>query len=57
MSENSVATITITIDEYFDLRQKAEANAYLMTELARLDHRLEDVSRRLFEMEEKYKRG
>lgn len=57
MSENSVATITITIDEYFDLRQKAEANAYLMTELARLDYRLEDVNKRLFEMEEKYRRG
>lgn len=57
MCETNVATVTITIDEYFDLRQKAEANAYLMTELARLDHRLEDVNRRLFEMEEKYRRG
>lgn len=53
MSETNVATVTITVDEYFDLRQKAEANLYLMTELARLEQRYNDLERRLWEIERK----
>lgn len=53
MSETNVSTVTITIDEYFDLRQKAETNLYLMTELARLDARLNEFDRRLWDIERK----
>lgn len=53
MSEANVATVTITVDEYFDLRQKAETNLYLMTELARFEQRCNDLDRRLWEIERK----
>lgn len=53
MSETNVATVTITVDEYFDLRQKAEANAYLVAELTRLDCRVEGLNSRLMEIETK----
>lgn len=29
--------VTITLEEYFDLRQKAEMNGYLMNELGRME--------------------
>ena len=53
MNETNVATVTITVDEYFDLRQKAEANLYLMTELASFEQRCRDLERRLHEIERK----
>lgn len=53
MSETNVATVTITIDEYFDLRQKAETNLYLMNELASFEQRHRDIERRLYEIERK----
>ena len=53
MSETNVATVTITVDEYFDLRQKAETNLYLMTELAGFEQRYNDLERRLWEIERK----
>ena len=51
MSETNVATVTITVDEYFDLRQKAETNAYLVKELAILEARCDELYRRLLEVE------
>ena len=51
MSETNVATVTITADEYFDLRQKAEANAYLVKELATLEARFDEIYRRLLDVE------
>lgn len=53
MSETYAPTVTITVDEYFDLRQKAEANLYLMTELARFEQRCNDLERRLWKIERK----
>lgn len=41
-SEN---TVTIPLDEYFDLRQKAEINAFLMTELGRMESRFVSLER------------
>ena len=51
MSETNVATVTITVDEYFDLRQKAEANAYIVKELAALETRHDELLRRLLDVE------
>lgn len=53
MNETYAPTVTITVDEYFDLRQKAETNLYLMTELARFEQRCNDLERRLWEIERK----
>ena len=51
MAENG--TITIAIDEYFDLRTKAEANMFLMTQIGDMQNRLYEIDKRLFELEQK----
>lgn len=53
---NEQATVTITVDEYFDLRSKAEANLFLTTQLGQMDARVVDVERRLWELESKMQR-
>ena len=45
--------VTISIDEYFDLRTKAEMNATLLERLAQLEARFIDFDRRLWEVEHK----
>ena len=47
------AMVTIHVDEYFDLRQKAEANMFLMTQLGEMQNRIYEIDRRLFELEQK----
>ena len=44
-------TVTIPIEEYFDLRQKAEMNAFLMNELGSMRQMLCDFERRLLDCE------
>ena len=51
MAENEVKTITISIDEYFDLREKAQMNMYLMERLGQMDGRIHDLNRRVIELE------
>lgn len=46
-------TVTITLEEYFDLRQKAEMNGFLMNELGKMEARFQDIDRRLFDLERK----
>lgn len=48
MNENN--TVTITIDEYFELRTKAEINAMLMKELGEMRGALGDMDRRIYEL-------
>ena len=38
-------TVTIPLDEYFDLRQKAEMNTFLMNELGRMEARFVNLER------------
>lgn len=57
MSETNARTITIPIDEYFDLRTKAETSIYLMERLGQLDGRIHDLDRRLWKVECKQKDG
>lgn len=57
MSENEVRTINIPIDEYFDLRTKAEMNVILMERLGQFEGRLLDYDRRIYELECKLKGG
>ena len=51
MAENEVKTITIHVDEYFDLREKAQMNMYLMEKFGQLDHQLFDLNQRVIELE------
>ena len=49
-------TVTIPLDEYFDLRQKAEINSYLMNELGRMEGRFQGIERVVFELENTVRR-
>lgn len=51
MAENEVKTITISIDEYFTLREKAQMNMYLMERLGQIDGQIHDLNRRVIELE------
>ena len=44
-------TVTIPIEEYFDLRQKADMNAFLLAQLAQNEKRFADFDRRVFDCE------
>lgn len=49
-------TVTITLQEYFDLRQKAEMNGFLMAELGRMEARFQEIDRRLWDLESDMRR-
>lgn len=53
--KREVPTVTISVDEYFDLRQKAEMNGFLMERIGRFEGQLMDMDRRLYELENKQK--
>ena len=55
MNEVEVKTINIPIDEYFDLRTRAEMNVILIERLGQIEGRFFDFDRRLFELEQKMK--
>ena len=55
MSENEVRTISIPIDEYFDLRTKADMNGMLLEKLGLLEGRIWDYDHRIFELEQRLK--
>lgn len=56
-TEENVKTVTIPLDEYFDLRQKAEANLFLMNELGRFQLEITTLHRRIDEHERDWHRG
>lgn len=47
---NEQNTVTISVDEYFDLRQKAEMNLTIVREIAAFESRQNDFDRKLFEL-------
>ena len=53
--ENIERTVTISVDEYFDLRNRAEMSAMLMDKLSFLEGRLCEYDRRIFELEQRTK--
>lgn len=57
MPENEIKTVSIPIDEYFDLRKKAEMNLWLTNELSEIKARHFDLDRRVYELEQKLKGG
>ena len=44
-------TVTISVEEYFDLRQKAEMNGFLMAELGRMQERLVALESQFYRLE------
>lgn len=48
---NETNTITITLGEYMELRDKAAMNGFLMNELGRMEARFQEIDRRLWEIE------
>lgn len=53
MAEN---TVTIHIEEYFELRKQSEMNAYLLGELVRYEERFRLFDDRLFRLEDEVRR-
>lgn len=49
-------TVTINIEEYFELRKQSEMNAYLLGELVRYDERFRVFDERLFRLEDEVRR-
>lgn len=49
-------TVTIHIEEYFELRKQSEMNAYLLGELVRYEERFRLFDDRLFRMEDEVRR-
>lgn len=47
----NVATVTITVEEYFDLRMRAEQNRYLTDTLMRIEGNLASLESRICQME------
>lgn len=47
----SINTVTISIDEYFELRNKAQMNDFLLERLGFIDGRHLELERRLGELE------
>lgn len=50
---NEANTVTISVDEYFELRQKAEMNMTMIREIAGFEARLNDFSNKIFELSNK----
>lgn len=55
MNECEVKTVNIPIDEYFELKTKAEMNALLIQQFGNLECKLYDLDRRIYELEWKLK--
>lgn len=52
MAENEVVkTVNIPLDEYFELRQKADSAMFLMTELGEMRVRFEKFEQRFYDLE------
>ena len=50
---NEQNAVTISVNEYFELRQKAEMNMTVLREIAGLESRLAEFDRKLFEFDNK----
>lgn len=46
-----IPTVTITVDEYLDLRQKAEMNCFLMTQLGEMREKIFNIENKMFALD------
>lgn len=54
MPENEIVkTVNIPIDEYFDMRSKAESATWLMVELGEMRVHINGLEQRIYELERK----
>lgn len=53
--ENTEKTIIISIDEYFELRQRAEMNNMVLEKLSFFEGRMCEFDRRIFDLEQRMK--
>lgn len=51
-----VNTVTIPVEEYFELRQKAEMNMTMVREIAFFENRLTEFDRKLYEVTDAFER-
>lgn len=51
MADTNVATVTITVEEYFDLRMRAQQNQYLTDTLMRIEGNHSNLETRVFQIE------
>lgn len=51
MSDENIKTVTIPVDEYFELRQKSTMNEFLLKELGELRGRIEEMSNKYWTLE------
>lgn len=49
-------TVTIQLEEYFELRKQSEMNAYLLGELGRYEERFRLFNERMFRLEDEVRR-
>lgn len=49
-------TVTVSVEEYFELRKQSEMNAYLLGELVRYEERFHLFDERLFRLEDEVRR-
>lgn len=47
----NINTVTISVDEYFDLRQKAAMNEFLMERLGTLNGSIEDLKQKYWALD------
>ena len=51
-----VNTVTIPVEEYFELRQKAEMNMTMVREIAFFENRLNEFDRKLYDVTDAFER-
>lgn len=51
MNQENINTVTIPVDEYFELRQKSTMNEFLLKELGELRGRIEEMSNKYCALE------
>ena len=49
-------TVTIPLDDYIELRRKADENLYLATRLGAMDSQMNDLERRMVDLEVEFGR-
>jgi hypothetical protein len=57
---DAINTVTISIDEYFDLRKKADMNEFLMTHFGEIEARINEMQNNYWRLEgyiEELRRG
>jgi hypothetical protein len=50
-------TVTIPLDEYIDLRRRADENLYLSTQLGSFENKLWNLENKVFELEGMVRNG